>query len=217
MSKRTPKLNFAWLNGRPPTVQISDDDWHQIESAYGRDIPRNVRADIEKATNSFVESSAFAKAAAPASKVSDRVKVLHKRAAELLEILCATADDRNDAAAAAQRLIEKNGCSFSLSADAIGALIAATRKAQQELTSSCSSGLSDTDHWELWVRRVIASAKRGGLPSGVRKDRDGDPSWKPSPFVVLIDALQHRLPYPRRALSMEALSQAIAQARKRGR
>src|SRR5262245_31422966 len=112
MSRPTPKLNFAWLVGRPPTVQISADRWCQIESLYGHDIPQNARSDIEKATNRFVESSAFAKAAEPASKVGKRVKNIHNRAVDLFEILCTTADTRNGAAAAAQRLIEKNGCSF---------------------------------------------------------------------------------------------------------
>jgi hypothetical protein len=99
-------------------------------------------------------------------------------------------------------------------ADMVSCLIAACRKAAAKLEERKSSGFKNREHWQRWVHRVRTTVEKHGLPTGVRKDREGNKDWQASAYVRLIKALQHCIPreYRYRANSDEALSAAISTA-----
>jgi hypothetical protein len=98
--KITPKLNVAWVEGRP-YVQLESSEWSQLEAAYGQPLPATLRVQIQDLTNKFLEFAVFELAAAPVSDAIDRAEMLSKPGATLLEILCVGHD--NHAVMAADR------------------------------------------------------------------------------------------------------------------
>jgi hypothetical protein len=217
--RRKRGLNFAYIDGPPPTVDARSIDWNKIEAGYGQSIGPVARVEIVEATNKFLEFSAFALAAPSLSDALKRAEVVKECAADMLNIL----SDRTELSRMIDGMIERQLKSFSartkydlvLIADAASCLIAASEKTRTELKERSLSELRADAHWDLWVRRVTGIAKKHGLPHGIRKDRMGNPGWKASPFVHLIKALQRHLPAAqrRRAATDEGLSQAIVAAR----
>jgi hypothetical protein len=221
MSARSPKLNFAASVDHCSTLDRPEQpvDWAKIEAAYGCSVPQSARVEIVEATNKFLQFSAFALAALPLTDALKRVEAMKRCATDLLITIC----ERSESAQVVDGIIEKHTKSLSAGtpydllhiADVAGCLIAACEKTKRELVDQPSSGPDADERWRLWVRRITAIAKASKLPRGVRKDRLGNPEWRPSPFVRLVDALQTCLPsaHRRRATSHEALSQAITAAR----
>ena len=142
----TPKLNVAWVEGRP-YVQLESSEWSQLEAAYGQPLPATLRVQIQDLTNKFLEFAVFELAAAPVSDAIHRAEMLSKPAATLLEILCVGHD--NHAVMAADRVIEKHlrdlsvarPYSFDLIRDMASCLVAACRKAAKDLDDGKPSGL----------------------------------------------------------------------------
>jgi len=226
MPSRQRKINSASLEAPPPVIDAAAQpvEWAKIEDAYGCVIPARARVQMVEVANKYLEFSAFALAARPLSESIDRAQAIKKSAAALLGHLAEqTANDL-----VADGSIERNlaGLSFppnrynlTSAADLLSCLIAACSKAINDLDSGASSGLCKDEHWRLWVRRMTEISEQHSLPTRVRKDRDGNIAWSPSPFVFLICAIQDQFPSEhcrvgRREPASEALSQAIVAARR---
>jgi hypothetical protein len=216
--KITPKLNVAWVEGRP-YVQLESSEWSQLEAAYGQPLPATLRVQIQDLTNKFLEFAVFELAAAPVSDAIERAEMLSKPGATLLEILCVGHD--NHAVMAADSVIEKHlrdlsvahPYSFDLIRDMASCLVAACRKAARELEARKPSGLREGEHWQRWVYRLKVSFENHGLRATARTDYEGNAAWKPSPFVSLIDTLQDYIPSKyRRVSTPEGFSKAISRA-----
>jgi hypothetical protein len=218
---RDPRLNVASLDSSPPTTSdlIKPDDWSKIESLYGHPLGEEIRTQIAKATDRLLEFSAFAHAAPRLSTSLDRAESIKKAAASLIEVLCTQQQD--DAIFHADRLVRKQleiftGKTTSLAgvADLMSSLVAACEKTKTELEEGATSRLRADDHWKHWVRRVSRIVELHNLPATVRHDRNGNLDWRPSSFVVLIEAIQEYLPAHagRRAATIEALSKAVSSA-----
>jgi hypothetical protein len=197
---RSPKLNVAFLAGLPPraTEFLGHSAWQEIEAAYGHQISERVRIEITEATQKLIEFSEFALAAQPISTSLERAETIKRSAANLLEVLCS----RPETTITIDTIIEKQlaalGCTLPYTldgiSDALSCLIAASEKSRRQLAERAPSGLRADEHWRHWIRRISRIVKVCGLPTAVRKDRDGDPAWKPSAFVLLIDSIQKCLP-----------------------
>jgi hypothetical protein len=211
----------AWHYSSPATTDdlFKPNDWTKIESLYGHPLGEEIRTQIAKATDRLLEFSAFAHAAPRVSASLDRVESIKKSAASLIEVLCTPRQD--DALFHADRLVRKQLEVFTNRANAladvtdlISSLVAACEKTKAQLEDGASSGLRTEDHWKHWVRRMKRIIESYGLRATVRHDRNENPDWKPSSFVVLIKAIQGYLPAHaiRPAATFEGLSKATSSA-----
>jgi hypothetical protein len=221
---RAPMLNVAFLGESPPAVSdfLQPSAWQQVEAAYGHEIPASARTEITEATQKLIEFSAFALAAEPISLSLDRAEAIRHGAASLLEVL----SSQSDSTQTVDGLIDRQLASLIAAphtlgsiGDALSCLIAASERSKKELKHRIPTELRADEHWKHWVRRITCTIEKCALPTKVRKDRNGNPKWKPSPFVLLIDSIQERLPLDYRrtrrkeSVSKEPLSQAILSAR----
>jgi hypothetical protein len=84
-------------------------------------------------------------------------------------------------------------------------------EARDQSAAEAHAGHRDGRAWDLWIGDVAAICQRYGLPVAARKD-DGKNKRGPSPFVLLIHALQLHFDekYRHHASSFSALAGAIS-------
>jgi hypothetical protein len=232
MARSVRTLPLASVSGGYPEFLPTNQQWKQIEQAYGHALT-DVRQAIITVTINFLLWEPFERAAE--SVLLARKEVLKvQKAAKNLHGASVTA--RATAATFyAHRLIKRhladekfwsrkfggrNSDEFvqlrrllALVLDACTSVLDACTSALAELDDPNQPGHREGDCWRDWVRALTRIAKQNKLPSHVGNDPDPD---KASAFVVLVHELQLCMkPEARRYMhSTVALAQAINRARR---
>jgi hypothetical protein len=232
MPQVTPTIPIASVRGGDPELSISNEDWKSIEFAYGHDVPTTAREQIYDATLRFLFFVEGEQAARPVSEARKRIERLKKAASVFQKAVFDynPQDIGRDSRVYADHLVgryfdderiegPKRLRSLGL---VMSSLMVACRRALADLKDPTNYRPPKGWTWRNWVCRVAEIAEAHQLPTEVRKDttksKDTDQSgrFKPSPFVVLIGALQDYIPerYRQSTHSGIALSAAIARARR---
>jgi hypothetical protein len=216
MPRFKPTIPLA-SGGLADIVEIRDEDWSRIENVLGFGVPLEIRSSVHAAMKELLAGESLANSAEPLEFSLDRIRQIKKCAIGMHRALLPTgtlADlyarhlvkeafrnrgkDDNDAL----RRIGQQAVALARSCDI------ALRRAERYR----NAGSDRNEAWNYWIRRLTKTFKEAKLPIAARKDS----SKRPSPFVVLISELQKFFPEPSRrsTQSLNALAQAIAEARK---
>ena len=220
--RRKPTLPFASAFGEPPTVSITSEDWHEIESALGPRLPKAIREKLSDATNMFLNFVVFEASVEPLEGAEVRLKKLKQTSGALWRAL--HTNTSGDAAVYADHLIEVNFMDVRIGpqrklnsfSGLVGSFGVACDRAIKNLKSGNRAEIIAGEYWDGWIRRVAAILDSYGVPVTVRKDSDKSKTPTPSPFVLFVKRLQKCFAeeYRRGAHSDVALANAIVKARR---
>ncbi len=214
MAKRSRKI----LAGTPlpVTCNITETDWQQIEAAYGRELPNNVRKAITEATEKFLFWDSVAHAGEPLAHAEAIIENYKKAAAVFRHALAV--HDGSAAGACAKIVIEVELKHLPLSV--LGS-IGQVSQTVFAFEAACSKALSpksllrvsmeEGEPWQGWVQLLTQIMRQHALPLGASKTNSGQ-----SPFIALVRELQKCLSvqHRRHTHSEEALAAAIVRARR---
>jgi hypothetical protein len=203
-------------------IVFAQDDWKSIEQAYGRDLPLEVREYIRFVTNAVsvvgnVERTAPAleKIKAKTKELSDAAKSLLKEAGWPSTEMDTSFETLTDELARAVKEHDNDHYQFLLMVYAMLAGCNLMLRAWET-----DGGLREGWIWDAWVQGVSEMVEHHGLPTAAPKGSDKRHSNRvSSPFVMLIDTLQKKLPKELQRHKIlktaDALEQAICRARNR--
>ena len=235
MARPVRTLPFASVSGGGPKFSPTNEQWKQIERAYGHALTDNVRQAIVAATINFLLWEPFEREAKPISRARERVVTVQKAAKSLHDALVLYEElvtaPATTATVYAHQLIKRHFAGEEFWSAKFrsrnGGELARLKRVLAPLPSACASALAELDDpnlpgycegacWRGWVRDLTRIAKQHKLPIPVRTDTDK--KWRPSPFVALLYELQQHVPVAarRHMHSKAALAKAIQRAR-RGR
>jgi hypothetical protein len=221
MPAQKPTLHFAFMEGEPGVESTPDgelawrefqiQDWTKIENAYGCDLPKPVRSEINYFTWLYLLGAQGEQAAVPVSEVTNLIGSV-RRAAEELRAELLQANQLHHGAAAA--ILESISEGHSLKIEAVSSFVRRCELAEAELKNSTLPGHVVGEAWDRWVRELATILTKYGLPAEAGKNRDGPGEHKTSKFTALVIALQECLPdkYQRPFNSGPALTKAIHRA-----
>jgi hypothetical protein len=220
---KIPRITFR----APRPVSLTDADWERVEAAYGQPVPREIRAQIKKATNQFLQ---FAEAENTGS-INDAIKRA-SRLQKCARSLIAAINERAVGDQVREYVEDELARSFAtLNSDPrLAAPGEYARKIYAELcgfVNACDLALrrlhstskfnywQDGWAWQVWIRQLTDMLLKHGSPTAVRKDTDKEKSDRASPFVSFVYALQTFIPkeHIRAQHSKGALAVAIHKAR----
>jgi hypothetical protein len=208
MARPARTLPYAVVSGGDPKFSPTNEQWKQIERAYGRTLTDDIRQEIVAATTNFLLFEPFERAAEPVSLERRRLQTVQRAVETLYDAIVTAPATTATAREIVQRLPSLAGeCASHLA-----------RVDDPSLPGHCEGAC-----WEDWVLALTRIAKQHSLPAGVRTDTDKN--WRQSEFVVLVYELQQRLPPEARrheacdtpAEAGDALAKAIQRARARAR
>jgi hypothetical protein len=205
-------LPYAVVSGGDSKFSPTNEQWKQIERAYGHALKDNVREAIVAATINHLLFELFERAAEPVSLERKRVETVQKDAKALYDALViAPATTATIYAHLDPRGV--NSDEFLRQLASLGGACASRLAELGEDDDPNLPGHHEGDCWRDWVRALTRIAEQHKLRSGVRADTDKN--WRgPSPFVVLVYELQELLPAEsRRHHGCGALAKAIQRAR----
>src|SRR5262245_8649980 len=233
MARSVRTLPLASVSGGYPEFLPTNQQWKQIEQAYGHALADNVRRAIITATINFLLWEPFERSAESVLlarkevlKVQEPAKNLHDAAKNLHDALVTA--PATTATTSAHHLIKRHFADEKLWSRKFGGrnrdkyvrlrhllalLLDACTSALAELDDPNLPGRREGDCWRDWVRALTRIAKQNKLPFRVGNDPDPD---KASTFVVLVHELQLCMkPEARRHMhSKVALAQAINRTRR---
>jgi len=209
--------------GKPPSFEIDNEGWKELEALVGP-ISADLRREIIKAIEGYLWTASAELAAAPldqATRVVIRVQSDIAKARKML-----STPSTSDAEDLAYTLIGRNlhhplilddlNCEVKIEilADLLRAAEASCEQTISQIFSGEHSGRLPGRSWDGLIRTLTAIFKRNKLPTGARKDDDANAQQ--SPFVYVIDLLQTRFDqqYRHATQSLSALSVAISKARR---
>jgi hypothetical protein len=226
MARSVRTLPLASVSGGDPAFSPTNEQWKQIERAYGHALTDNVRQAIVAATINFLLFEPFERAAEPVSLARERILTVRK-AAKILHDALVTAPATTatvyahhlvkrhftDATFWSRKFRGRNSDEFVRLRRVLASLLGACTSALAELDDPSLPGHREGDCWRGWVRALTRIAKQHRLPIGSRTDTDKH--WRgPSPFVVLVRELQRFVPTEARRHTNDALAKAIQRARR---
>jgi hypothetical protein len=228
MARSVRTLPLAFVSGGDPKFLPTNEQWKQIERAYGHALTDNVRQAIIAATLNFLLFELFERAAEPVSLARERVLTVQKAAKAIHDALVtapattATVYAHHlimrhfaDETFWSRKLRSRNRDGFVRLGCLLQLLFLGCTSALKELDDPNAPGHREGDCWRGWVRELTRIAKHHNLPASVRTDTDKH--WRgPSPFVVLLRELQRHVPPEarRHKKSDDALAKAIQRARR---
>ncbi|MBR0796857.1 hypothetical protein JQ615_15785 [Bradyrhizobium jicamae] len=212
MPSRTPR-GLLRRTAKRPTV--GDEARRVVEAAY-RQLPDPIWEQIKASTNRFVTDEHFT----PTSKeLRQRLRTLSTAARYFAAPFSNKQPTRISLKQLHHQLLRELQDLGVESATTIHYLQALTRScwvlAEYSIQNpECLDALSRDERWDVWVSDLTGIAERAGLPSGARKDSDKN-SGQASPFVRLVDTLQHFIPESRRRFvhSLDGLATGINRGR----
>jgi hypothetical protein len=223
MARSVRTLPLASVSGGHPEFSPTNEQWKQIERAYGHALSDNVRQDIVAATINFLLFEPFERAAEPVSLARERVLTVQEAAKNLHDALVTA--KATTATFYAHHLIKqhfadeaywsrkfrgRNRDKLVRLRHVLAPLLDACKSALAELDDPNLPGHREGECWRGWVRALTQIAEQHKLPTNA--------SRKPSPFVVLVRELERYvlLEARRHTHSYEALAKAIQRARRAG-
>jgi hypothetical protein len=163
---------------------ISDDQWAQIEKAYGYKLDAAIRFEVLRVTTLFVMFEPFERAALPLAEAKKRVQSIKDSAGKFFSDLFS--GPSNDATTFADELIDRH---FN------GRL----REVLLSLAAACNSALAEMESspshregacWDRWICDLTTILAAAGLPVAASKGSGKSKSDSPSAFVSLVLKLQ---------------------------
>jgi hypothetical protein len=215
--KRTPKLPIATVSGES-SLHEGAIKWETVERAYGNQLSPELREEIFRLTQSFVQFAPFELSAEPVAASRARIQKLREGAMNFGMLL--DFSDTSDARIQADWLVHRNlTTKFVQDRDLFGTLkvslrdfISACNQALVEIEKPGFDGNRDGEYWEKWICALTRSLDQAGLPTSVSNDQRSPTS----PFTSLVYELQNCVPkhLQRHCFSEEALAKAIQRLRK---
>jgi hypothetical protein len=240
MSRRSPKIPMASAGGDSEII-ISDKDWLRIENEkmYGHRLSPDTKNRIIEATKKFVYWEVFERNAPPLSEAHDWIRSAQEAASEFRRVLlnmaparkrrrarCAPAalsvnssrrSGESDVSVYANHLVRKNFNDPRLvQGDRLrhlGGVLRSFVDACERALRDNESGYVEGESWNDWILSLTKILKAEQLPT--KASNSYSKSGASSPFVLLVEELQNRLPKEARRHdhSKEALARAINRAR----
>jgi hypothetical protein len=179
-----------------PAFNIDAIQWGRIEKAYGSPFPPDVKANIVRATETYVFLHRFEQASEELAKAKVILEAHDKAATRFFNELFVSASAVSDAGVYAHYLIESNFKTSDLKSEAGGldvflnlirAFHVACNAAIKQLNHLSSPALKGSNAWSVWIDR-LAEILQVKLPISVRK------SSASSTFASLVWELQDCLP-----------------------
>jgi hypothetical protein len=203
-------MPFAVVSGdpaKPKPFSISDDQWVEIERAYGHAFDATIKLEILRVTTSFVLFEPFERAALRLAASENRAQSIRWSAEKFFSDLFGGPSD--DATVFADELIDRyfNGRMPQL------------RELLSSLAVACNSALTEISPregaaWDQWACGLTTILDAAGLPIAASKGRGKSKSDSPSAFVWLVLKLQDCVPKEaRRHNTRDGLASAINRAR----
>jgi hypothetical protein len=172
--------------------------WGEIEEAYGRALPEEVRKSIVSAVHALVNDGAIEQNALFETTARKRIREIRHCAQQLKSTLNKrTLPDHNERALSLllKDEIKRLGpprSDLRESAVTAGRLVVACDRLLAKLARG--QGLEEGEAWKHFIRVMTAILKKAGLSTGASQSRDKRSDDTPSPFVALITEIQKRLP-----------------------
>jgi hypothetical protein len=227
MTRSVRTLPLASVSGGDAKFSPTNEQWTQIERAYGHALTDDIRQAIVAATINFLRFEPFERAAEPVSLARKRLLTVQKAAKCVHDALVpapavtATVYAHHiikrhfaDETFWSRKFRGRNSDKFVRLRRVIVSLLDACRFALAELDDPNLPVHREGSCWREWVRDLMQIANQHKLPIGARTET----THGPSPFVELVRELQqYVLPEARRHThSYEALAKAIQRARRAG-
>jgi hypothetical protein len=205
-------------------IVFTQDDWKNIEQAYGHDLPLEAREYIRFVTNAASVVGNVERTAPALEEIKAKTKTLSDAAESLLKEagwpsteIDTSFETLTDELAKAVKEHENDHYQFLLM---VYAMLAGCNLMLSAWETD--SGLREGWIWDAWVQGISEMLEHHGRRSAARKDSRKRRSHEvSSSFVMLIDALQKKLPEELQRHKIlkttDALEQAINRARKSNR
>jgi hypothetical protein len=173
--------------------------WGEIEQAYGRPLPEEVRKSIVSAVHALMNDGAIEQNALFATAANERIREIRHSARQLKSTLnTRTLPDHNNERALLLLIgkeIKRLGpprSDLRESAMMAGRIVIACDTLLAKLTAGL--GFQEGEAWKHFIRVMTEICDKAGLPTGASQSRDKRSDNKPSPFVAFISEIQKRLP-----------------------
>jgi hypothetical protein len=172
--------------------------WGEIEQAYGRALPEEVRKSIVLAVHALINDGTIEQNGLFATAANKRIREIRQGALQLKSTLNKrTLPDHNERALSLllKDEIKRLGpprSDLRESAMMAGRLVVACDRLLAKIASG--QGVEEGEAWKHFIRVVTAILKKAGLPTGASQSCDKRSDDTPSPFVALISEMQKRLP-----------------------
>ena len=200
-------------------------DWCDLESAYGVDLPNELRAEIQYVTDVYLFWAQLEGKGthAPISKSISRVRSLRKAAVRLLKTIGEHGDEIReyiDYQMSAPNEVNQSRTSGALARHVkdLELFIQRCDAALLLMKKDSQAGFwQQGAAWDNWISVLGRCARRYGLPDAASKGQAKSKSAKNiSPFAAFVWELQKKIPqqYRRSTHSKGALSQAISRAKR---
>jgi hypothetical protein len=224
MPRRESKVGMSSVPHRNP-IEICETDWLRIESKYGHRLNEDIRQQIQQATQAFSFEATSELKAARSVDARRAVKKIMSIAEALLEEVKAPADldgrfyaihllrnhIRDDRLGDPTTLPYRDP--LVIFSNVISSFVIACEQSLLELSDPNRAEIQEGEAWKTWVCGLAAILEPRGLPTSARKDSDKRKHEWPSPFVVLVSALQEYVPAS--AVELAEAGVATASAGKR--
>jgi hypothetical protein len=172
--------------------------WGEIEQAYNRALPEEVRKSIISAVHALINDGTIEQQALFVTAADERIREIRHCARQLKSTLNKrTLPDHNERALSLllKDEIKRLGpprSDLRQSVMMAGRLVVACDRLLTKLANG--QGLEEGEAWKHFIRVITAILKKAGLPSGASQSRDKRSDDTPSPFVALISEIQKRVP-----------------------
>jgi hypothetical protein len=219
MGRPSRKLPFSRADGRSPNFLLTDENWNEVELAYGCALSDTIRQSIVDATNQFLASEVFERNAKPSRPTIDMVESIRAMSDKIRKKLSAG----GETAAFAQSAIMEHLVSKYLKLEPYEQLFHALDEVTSSLSAACTQALTELDDpeahvfrdgvsWDRWIRVLTHIAEQNGLP--IAASNAGNAEAELGPFARFVEALQELFPQEVRRHANTRLSSAIYRARR---
>jgi hypothetical protein len=220
MAQRMPKTPIPVDAGQP--IVLGDQEWADVENAYGHSLPAHLRELIQLATEMLQRVGAAERRAPTIDRMSSKTISLAKAARALLHEVDYAANENADTVALEDQIKNLAAAMEEFPSENVQfpMIVWSLLQSCNRMLASWKSKeglLQEGLAWAKWVQAITEMMREHGLPTEVRKDSDKrDADRVNSPFVRLIYQLQNCIPenLRRHAHSKDGLSQAIHRVRK---
>jgi hypothetical protein len=198
--------------------------WDDVEHAYGRALPGEVRKSIISAVHALINDATIEQNALSATTANQRIREIRRSALELKFVLNKRSlPDHNDRELS--RLLNNEikhlgppRLDLRQSAMVIARIVTACDRALAKTASD--QGFKEGEAWKHFIVAMTAILKKANLRTGASQSRDKRSDDTPSPFVALISEIQNKLPSNVRRhdrADLSSLAKKINEARRPSR
>jgi len=226
MPRRESKVGMSSVL-HPDPIEICGTDWRRIEAKCGHHLDKNIREQIQQATQAFYLEALSELKAPRTGDAREALKKIRFFAEALREEVTPPAD--LDGRFYAIHLLRSHirddrlGDPTSLPyrdplatfSNVISSLVIACERSLRELSDPNRAEFQEGEAWNNWICRLVEVLEPSELPTSARKDSDKRKHERASAFVVLISVLQEYVPVQfRRTCSEAGVATAISRAKR---